>query len=50
MAVSFTIISNVAVTAHVSINKKAADLFIKGILKTENSLFEAISRSELPAI
>ena len=50
IAVSFTIISNVAVTAHVSINKKAADLFIKGILKTENSLFEAISRSDLPAI
>ena len=33
MAVSFTIISNVAVTTRVSINKKGADLFTKGIFK-----------------
>ena len=46
MAVSFTIISDVAVTACVSINKKGADLFIKGILKTEKTLVDAISRSD----
>ena len=35
MAVSFIIISNVAVAARVSINKKGADLFVKGIFKPE---------------
>ena len=34
MAVSFTIISDAAVTTRVSINKKGAD-FIKGIFKLE---------------
>ena len=38
MAVSFTIISYVAVTARVSINKKGADLFTKGIFKLEQSV------------
>ena len=33
IAKGFTIISNVAVTTRVSINKKGADLFIKGIFK-----------------
>ena len=46
MAVSFTITSNVAITAHVSINKKVVDLFINGILKPENSLPDFISRSD----
>ena len=38
MALSFTIISNVAVTTHISINKKGADLFTKGIFKLEQSI------------
>ena len=38
MTVNFTIISYVAVTARVSINKKGADLFIKGIFKLEQSV------------
>ena len=38
MAVSFTIISSVAVTTRVSINKKGADLFIKAIFKPEQSV------------
>ena len=38
MAVSFTIINNVVVTARVSINKKGADFFIKGIFKLEQSV------------
>ena len=38
MAVSPTIISNVAVTAGVSISKKGVDLFIKGIFKPEQSV------------
>ena len=37
-AVPFTIISNVTVTARVSINKKGADFFIKGILKLEQNV------------
>ena len=38
MAVSFTVISNVVVTTSVSINKKGADLFIKGIFKPKQSV------------
>ena len=38
MAVSFTLISNVAVTTRVSIKKKGVDLFIKGIFKPEQSV------------
>ena len=38
MMVSLTIISNVAVTTGVSINKKGADLFIKGSFKPEQSI------------
>ena len=43
MAVSLTVISKVAVTTPVSINKKGADLFIKGtlmqgIIKPEQSV------------
>ena len=38
MAVSPTIISNVAVTTRASINKKGVDLFIKGIFKPEQSI------------
>ena len=38
MAVSFTIISNVAVTTGVSIDKKGADHFIKAIFKPEQSV------------
>ena len=38
MAVSFTIKSNVAFTTPVSINKKGADFFIKGIFKPEQSV------------
>ena len=38
IAVSFTIISNVAVTKRLSINKKAVYLFIKGIFKLEKGL------------
>ena len=38
MAVSFTVISNIVVTRRVPINKKKADLFIKGILKPEKSV------------
>ena len=38
MVVSFTTISNVTVTTHVSINKKGEDLFIKGIFKPEQSV------------
>ena len=34
MQVSFTIISNVAVTTRVSINKKGTDLFVKAFFKT----------------
>ena len=34
MQVSFTIISNVAVTTRVSINKKGMDLFVKAFFKT----------------
>ena len=37
MAVSFTRKSNVADTTRASINKKGADLFIKGIFKPEQS-------------
>ena len=39
MALSFTVISNVAVTACVSINKKGADRFIKGIFKPKQSVY-----------
>ena len=35
IGVSFTIVSNVAVTTSLSINKKGANLFIKGIFKPE---------------
>ena len=38
MTVSFTVISNVAVTARVSINKKGEDLFIKDIFKPKQSV------------
>ena len=38
MAVSFTVISNVAVTRRVSINKKGEDLLIKGIFKPEQNV------------
>ena len=38
MAVSFTLISNVAVTRCVSINKKGVDLFVKGTFKAEQSV------------
>ena len=38
MAVSFTVISIVAVTTRVSVNKKGADLFIKGIVKPKQSV------------
>ena len=38
MTVSFTVISNVAVPARVSINKKGADLFIKDIFKPKQSV------------
>ena len=46
MAGSFSKTSNVAVTARASINKKGANVFIKSILKKENLLFKAISRSD----
>ena len=38
MVVSFTVISNIAVTTRVSISKKGADLFIKGIFKLKQSV------------
>ena len=38
MAVSFTVIGNVAVTFSVSINNKGADLIIEGIFKSEQSV------------
>ena len=38
MAVSFTIISKVAVTTRVSKNKKGEDPFIKGIFKPEQGV------------
>ena len=38
MAVSFTVLSNVAFTTSVSINKTGADLFIKGIFKVEQGV------------
>ena len=38
MAVSFTIISNIAVTTRVSINKKGVDLFIKGIFEPQQNV------------
>ena len=38
MAVSFTIISDVAVATRVSVNKKGADLFIKAIFIPEQSV------------
>ena len=38
MAVRFTVISNVAVTTGVSINKKGVDLVIKGIFKPKKSV------------
>ena len=38
MVVSFTVIIKVAVTTRVSINQKGADLFIKNIFKSEQSL------------
>ena len=38
MAVSFTVLSNVAFTTSVSINKIGADLFIKGIVKVEQGV------------
>ena len=38
MAVSFTIISDVAVATRVSINKKGADLFIKAIFIPEQGV------------
>ena len=37
MAITFTINDNVAIITRVSINKKGADLFIKGIFKPEQS-------------
>ena len=39
MAVSFTIINNIAVTTRVSINKEGGDLFIKRIFKPEQSVY-----------
>ena len=38
MAESFTVISNVAVTRRLSINKKGEDLLIKGIFKPEQNV------------
>ena len=38
MAITFTINDNVAIITRVSINKKGADLFIKGIFKPEQSV------------
>ena len=38
MAVSFTLISNMAVTTHAPLAKKGADLFIKGIFFPEQSI------------
>ena len=38
MAISFTVISDVAVTTCKSINKKEGALFIKGIFKPEQSV------------
>ena len=38
MAVSFTVISNVAVTRCVSINKKGVDPFVKGTFRAEKSV------------
>ena len=38
MVVTLTVISNVAVIARVSIKKKEAGLFMKGIFKPEQSL------------
>ena len=38
IAVSFIIISNIAVTARVSINQKEADLFIKGIFEPQQNV------------
>ena len=38
MTVCFTIISNLAVTTHVSVNNVRADLFLKGIFITEQQI------------
>ena len=44
MVVRFTVIINVAVTTHVSINKKGVCLFIKGIFKPEQSVYFQIPK------
>ena len=38
VAVSFTVISIVAVTTRVSVNTKGADFFIEGIFRSEQSV------------